>query len=190
METAGFHCSLRPGKLTVHFGSRRHIGGVGGFRRGETTEILRSASVANNTMPPSRLAAQDSALVSGGVVPRHPPVRVVLGSGRQTQIAPTVVGGIAVAVIDHRPPPPTGHVEVRQLVRGITTSLRAHVHSARHTAEAHFATDTLQPAKFAGVFVVMQQLAAARVSVADGFSRAGWENEKGPQSGPGGVVAI
>src|ERR1051326_4526126 len=69
---------LRPGELTVHLGCRRHVGGVGGFRRRETTEIVHSASVANKTTPPPRLVAIDHALVAGGVVPGQAPVRVVL----------------------------------------------------------------------------------------------------------------
>src|ERR1043166_4444820 len=57
---------LRPGELTVHLGCRRHVGGVGGFRRCETSEVVPSAVVAKKTPPPPALGGKGPPLGGGG----------------------------------------------------------------------------------------------------------------------------
>src|SRR5262249_25724957 len=82
--------------------------------------------------------------------------------------------------------PATGHVEPRQLVCAIITSVHAHLHTTRHLTRAELVADTLQPAKFAGIFVVMQQLAQPRARKSRMvFHGRSSQNEKGPRSGPG-----
>jgi hypothetical protein len=161
-DRLGFHYSLRPGKFTEQLACRRRVGRVGGFRRRKRTEPNLSSFLGNKSPPPSRLAAPENTLVPGRVSPRTPPVRAVLCRCRTTEIAPTVVRGIAIAVINHRAAPSAGHVEPRQLMCLVRMVVDVYLHVSRHITGAQLVAETLQPAKFAGLFVVVQQLAQPR----------------------------
>src|SRR5580704_12456877 len=89
---------------------------MGGLRGRECAKVNNSSVPADVCVPLPRPAAEVDALISGGIVPRTTPVRVVLRRGRPPQVAPPVVGGISIAVIDPWPAPPAGHVEPRQLM--------------------------------------------------------------------------
>jgi len=153
---------LRPGKFTEQIARRRHISGVGRFRRGESTKICPSPFVANDCLPAAGPAVQAHALVAGGVVPRTAAVRGVLRRRCPPQVGPTVICRIAVAVVDHRTAPPAGHIPPRQLVGLVRTIIEAYFQIPCPLTESDVVADTLPPAELAGVAVVVQQLAQPR----------------------------
>src|ERR1043166_55413 len=98
---------------------------MGGLRRVVSAKVNDFSVHPDDCAPPPRLAAEINALVSGSVVSRTASIRVVLRRGRPPQIAPPVVAGISIAVIDRRPAPPAHHVEPGQLMCAVQAPVDA-----------------------------------------------------------------
>jgi hypothetical protein len=100
-------------------------------------------------------------------VARTTPVRVVLRGRCKAKIAPSIVCGIAVAVIDHRPAPSVHHVEPCELM-GRVMALADPDHPIPLAVEAAgelVLVDVRRlfaPAKFSRSLIVAQQLAQPR----------------------------
>jgi hypothetical protein len=121
-------------------------------------------------------------------------VGIVLRCSRSAQIAPAIVFGIAVAVIDHWPGPPAFNVEPCEVVGPIAASVDRNEATTRvfppsDIAFTHAVGQTLAPPKFTGVLIIVQHLAQARALLAGVFSRWSRKIKKGRESGPWGRVS-
>src|SRR5262249_20595311 len=140
-----------------------------GLRGRKSAKKNHSAILADECKPLPRFATEPYALEPRRIVAWTASVGVVLRPGRAPKIVPAVVCDVSVAVVDRRTAPASGHIEPRQLVFAIHTPadldrpiMPSSVAATGQAAESCFVAETLTPAKFAAVRIVMQQFAQPR----------------------------
>ncbi len=111
------------------------VGGMRRLRRGKPTKTMGDAVAADCCAPPFCRGAERHALQLGSVVFVQPGIRNVLRTSRLAQIAPYIVGAVAIAMVQSLAGPFASHVQPREAMGEVLLPINADEHVAQNLVQ-------------------------------------------------------